>query len=68
MDHVAGVKELRDRSVDVFLRFIKCIRTVRKFGFVLVVKDQVFASIRPVIVEPVASAFPVFVCEDLCLC
>jgi hypothetical protein len=65
MDHVAGVEELSDSGVDVLLGLVEGIRVIRDFGFILVVKDHVLASVWAIIVKPISSACPILVCENL---
>ena len=68
MDHVARVEKLGDCGVNVFLRLVKCVRTIHDTRFVLIVEVQVLATIWAVVVEPAISAFPILMREDLYLC
>lgn len=65
MNQVRGVEELRHGGIDVAPSFVKLISTLLYLRIIGVIKDQARISLRAVVVDPVVSAFPILMSEDL---
>ena len=63
MDHVAGIEELGNSEVNVVRgRSPSAVLGLERVG---IVEDEVLATIRAVIVQPVRPALPVLMSEDI---
>jgi len=65
VDQVGRVEKLSDRCVDILLRLLESIDLVCGLRVVGVVENFVLATIRTIVVNEFALAFPVLLSKDL---
>lgn len=65
VNHIHGVEELRESSVDIYLRRLDLLRGFALLRVVRIVKNETLARIWSIIVHPVGRCVPKFLRKHL---